>query len=416
MHSRRAGVAALLVTVVALSALAPARASTGPHEKKKQVDAAVRELGTEVAESSRRLAAAERLFSQASAKLPVAQQALARARGQLAAARANDVEMARKLAEARAAEKAARVALQKVVDSIAKHRGVTGRIARRAYAGGGMSQVAVALEAESPDEFASRLAYLRNVMNSERGILSRLGRAREELAEKRARLETVRRQVTVQRAAAAAALVRTKQLEQQASTAADAVAALVAQRREAVNAAAAEKAADQRRYQQMRAESDRLARIIRQRAAEARERARRAQRPSRSQLDGGLLSYPVNGPVTSGFGMRYHPLLGYTKLHTGTDFGVPTGTTVRSARGGTVIQSYYHGAYGHRVVVDHGYVNGRYLVTTYNHLSGSTSYVGERLSRGETVGRSGNTGWSTGPHLHFEVMVNGEFVDPLRYL
>jgi murein DD-endopeptidase MepM/ murein hydrolase activator NlpD len=406
MHPRRAGLAALLVTVIALSALGPAGAASGPEEKKKQVDATVRDLRSEVAESSRRLAAAERLFQQASAQLPAAQQALAVARGRLAAARANDVELARKLAGARSAEEAARVALQRVLDSIAKHR----------EAGGAMGQVAVALEAESPDEFAARLAYLRTVMNSERGILTELGQASIELAEKRARLESVRRAVTEQRAAAAAALVRTRHLEQQATTAAGTVASLVGQRRQARNSAAAERAADLRRYREMRAESDRLARIIRQRAAEARERARRAHRPSRLRVDGGILSYPVYGPVTSGFGMRYHPVLGYKKLHTGTDFGVPSGTTVRAARGGTVIQSYFNGAYGNRVVVDHGYVNGVYLVTTYNHLSRRSSYVGEHVSRGEVVGRSGNTGWSTGPHLHFEVMVNGDFVNPMRHL
>jgi len=412
MDPRRAGLAALLVTVVALSALAPASAASDPNRKKKRVDASVRELRAEFGESSRRLAAAERLFLLASAKLPGAEQALARARDQVAAARVKDAEMARKLASAHAAEQAARTALAEVLESIHTHRDVAGRIARRAYTGGGMSQVAMALEAESPDDFASRLAYLGSVMNSEKGTLDRLGQARVELAEKRARLEAVRRQVAQQRGAAAAALARTREFERQASTAAGTVAALVAQRKQARDSAATERAADLRRYQEMRAESARLAQIIRARAAAA----RRARGPSGSYADGGVLSYPVQGPVTSPFGMRYHPVLGYTKLHTGTDFGDPPGTVVRAARGGTVIQSYFNGAYGNRVVVDHGYVNGEYLVTTYNHLSRSTAYVGEWLSRGEALGNVGSTGWSTGPHLHFETMVDGAFVNPMRFL
>jgi murein DD-endopeptidase MepM/ murein hydrolase activator NlpD len=116
------------------------------------------------------------------------------------------------------------------------------------------------------------------------------------------------------------------------------------------------------------------------------------------------------------FGMRFHPILKYWKMHTGIDIGVPLGDPVRAAAGGRVIQSYYNSAYGNRIVVSHGYVNGRYLVTTYNHLSTRLAGVGESVGRGEIIGRVGSTGWSTGPHLHFEVMVDGQYRDPVAWL
>jgi murein DD-endopeptidase MepM/ murein hydrolase activator NlpD len=114
--------------------------------------------------------------------------------------------------------------------------------------------------------------------------------------------------------------------------------------------------------------------------------------------------------------MRYHPLLHYWKLHTGIDIGVAFGTPVHAAASGTVIESYYNIAYGNRIVVSHGYIDGHHLVTTYNHLSQRYASVGEHVDRGETVGLVGSTGWSTGPHLHFEVMVDGQYRNPLDWL
>lgn len=168
----------------------------------------------------------------------------------------------------------------------------------------------------------------------------------------------------------------------------------------------------------MKAESDRLERIIKARAEAARRAAEKAGKKIGKQVTNGtgLLSRPVIGPITSPYGMRYHPILRRYKLHTGIDFGVPSGTAVRAARGGTVLQSYYNSAYGNRVVVDHGYVHGVYLVTTYNHLSRDSVRSGEKLGRGEVLGYAGSTGYSTGPHLHFETLENGRFVNPMNWL
>jgi murein DD-endopeptidase MepM/ murein hydrolase activator NlpD len=116
--------------------------------------------------------------------------------------------------------------------------------------------------------------------------------------------------------------------------------------------------------------------------------------------------WPVNGPVTSGYGMRWG------RLHEGIDIAAATGTQIWAAASGTVIYAGWLGGYGNLVVVDHG--NG--LATAYAHASAILVSVGQSVAQGETVALVGSTGNSSGPHLHFEVRVNGTAVDPLLYL
>ena len=127
----------------------------------------------------------------------------------------------------------------------------------------------------------------------------------------------------------------------------------------------------------------------------------------------GRFSYPIPGaPITSGFGMRYHPILHYTRMHTGVDFGAGYGTPIHAAAAGVVIASERMGGYGNVVIVDHG--GG--FATVYGHCSRLLVSDGERVGRGQVIARVGATGLATGPHLHFEVRINGHPVNPLRYL
>jgi murein DD-endopeptidase MepM/ murein hydrolase activator NlpD len=126
----------------------------------------------------------------------------------------------------------------------------------------------------------------------------------------------------------------------------------------------------------------------------------------------GSLSWPVSGAVTSPFGWRIHPILGYKKFHTGIDIGVGYGVPIHAAGSGTVIYATWMGGYGNVIIIDHG--NG--LSTLYAHQSSLAVSTGAHVARGQTVGYVGSTGFSTGPHLHFEVRVNGNPVDPMGYL
>jgi murein DD-endopeptidase MepM/ murein hydrolase activator NlpD len=126
-----------------------------------------------------------------------------------------------------------------------------------------------------------------------------------------------------------------------------------------------------------------------------------------------LMRKPVaDGQLRSGFGMRRHPVLGYSRMHTGVDYANKIGTPILSAGNGTIIKAAWDSGYGRRVEIQHA--NG--YVTTYNHMSTFARNIqpGARVRQGTIIGYIGTTGLSTGPHLHYEVIVNDRYVDPLR--
>ena len=122
----------------------------------------------------------------------------------------------------------------------------------------------------------------------------------------------------------------------------------------------------------------------------------------------GVMQRPVVGRLTSSFGMRRHPLLGYSRLHQGIDIGAPTGTPIVAASDGVVTYAGWHGGHGNFVKLQHG--GG--LGTGYGHMSRIAVRNGERVRQGEIIGYVGSTGLSTGPHLHYEVYRNGVPVNP----
>jgi murein DD-endopeptidase MepM/ murein hydrolase activator NlpD len=127
---------------------------------------------------------------------------------------------------------------------------------------------------------------------------------------------------------------------------------------------------------------------------------------------GGELFWPTNGPIVSGFGYRTHPVYGTTRFHSGVDIDGACGQAIFAAEDGTVLSAGYNGGYGNATVVDHG--DG--LSTLYGHQSSIGVSSGQKVSRGQQIGLVGTTGLSTGCHLHFEVRINGEPVDPVPYL
>lgn len=137
------------------------------------------------------------------------------------------------------------------------------------------------------------------------------------------------------------------------------------------------------------------------------------------QLSGGSggtapsrLQRPVDAPITSTFGPRVHPIFGTVRMHTGIDFGAAAGTPIRAAAAGRVVQAGAMSGYGNVVVIDHG--GG--LATLYAHQSRVAVAAGTQVQAGQVIGYVGATGYATGPHLHFEVRINGTPVDPMPYL
>lgn len=125
---------------------------------------------------------------------------------------------------------------------------------------------------------------------------------------------------------------------------------------------------------------------------------------------------PISGPITSPFGYRIHPIFKSRIYHSGIDIGGPNGGAIKASNDGKVIYSGWYGGYGKVVILDHGIVNRQPITTLYAHMSSIGVSNGQMVKKGQTLGREGSTGYSTGPHCHFEVRVNGKPVNPLNYV
>lgn len=130
----------------------------------------------------------------------------------------------------------------------------------------------------------------------------------------------------------------------------------------------------------------------------------------------GLFTFPANGEVGSGFGMRFHPIFKEWRMHEGVDIGASCGSPIRVAAPGVVERVSFDESGGHRLLVSHGTVGGHKLETMYLHAQGYLVHAGQKLVRGQVVGKVGDTGWATGCHLHFSVKVDGRHVDPEGFL
>lgn len=164
-----------------------------------------------------------------------------------------------------------------------------------------------------------------------------------------------------------------------------------------------ERAAFEKALQELEETSRQLEQMIRQ-----------LQGGSSEALGTGVYTWPTPGftTITSPYGMRYHPILKTRKMHTGVDIGAPMSATIVAADSGKVIHAGWMGGYGQVIVIDHG--NG--VSTLYAHQSAFLVGNGATVSKGQAIGKVGSTGWSTGPHLHFEVRINGSYTDPMPYI
>ncbi|WP_324824332.1 M23 family metallopeptidase [Sinanaerobacter sp. ZZT-01] len=134
-------------------------------------------------------------------------------------------------------------------------------------------------------------------------------------------------------------------------------------------------------------------------------------------IGNGQLSKPIyGGRLTSRFGWRIHPISGKRKFHSGIDLEVASGTPVKAAYAGKVITAKYGNSYGYHVIVDHGMIDGKHIVTCYAHNRSLAVSKGQTVATGQVIAFSGSTGDSTGPHVHFEVRVNGKVDNPLTWI
>lgn len=273
---------------------------------------------------------------------------------------------------------------------------------RDIYINGRLSYLDVVIGSKDFSDFANRMEMLKRILQSDMDLINTIKTEREEIASKKAKLEADRAKVL--------------ELEKVAQEKQNVINQKKAERQAVLERAMNDRDTAERAYNELMASSASITAMLQQRAA---ERAAAAAASSQGGGGGatwvqgtGQLSAPVNAPITSNFGWRIHPIYGTRRLHAGTDFGVDEGTPVHAADGGVVVEAGWVSGYGYTVIIDHG--NG--MSTLYAHNSDVAVSPGQTVSKGQVVSYSGNTGGSTGPHLHFEVRINGEPTDPMGYL
>ena len=333
--------------------------------------------------------------------------------------RNKEAVVADRLAEVRAELQAEKARLERLEKRLAVARKTLRKRLIEIYKSDEPDALTVILEADGFDDMMERYDYLKQISDQDDQIFTRvddlrresveavdrIAAARDEIAARKAELEQTRASLEQQEAqldaardqkAAALDSVESniQQLEGDVGSIQGEIQARIQaaqERREAAEAAAAAAAAEQ-------AEAESSA------AAPAPTPAPAPSGPTQESSNGFI--YPLDGPLTSPFGYRWG------RMHEGIDISVPEGTPIHAAASGSVSLASVYGGYGNYTCIEHG--DG--VSTCYAHQSSFAVSQGDSVSQGDVIGYSGNTGSSTGPHLHFEVRVNGEAVDPMGYL
>jgi murein DD-endopeptidase MepM/ murein hydrolase activator NlpD len=389
---------ALLGLVISLVVVAPASAGD-PADEKAAVDARISALQASIAESKAQEGVLTSQLSAVVEELESAQAAVEDAEATVGTLEAQ-LSFARDRLELLTARLAAQTRkLERLRAEYAKAVAILEARVRAAYIDEPPDLLAFLVSASSFDEVVDNVELLTRIGRQDKRIANQVERARDRTAaERRATIET-RREQTATVAEIAARTDEARTARDRLAGERDRLSTVENLKQDALESTRETREGYLHEVESLLAQSAALA-----------ERIRGAQRAAGSSGNGqpsaaGLI-WPCDGVVVSGFGMRWG------RMHEGIDIGCGYGSSNRAAAAGTVIYAGWMGGYGNLVVVDHG--NG--LSTAYAHASSILVGVGQSVSQGQTVSLVGSTGNSSGPHLHFEVRVNGTAVDPLGYL
>ena len=437
VRTLRIVVAVAVASTLSLTLLGHLASADELTSQRARVKQQIAKTKSDLNESSQALRVAVVAVDRAQNKLDAASARLATTRQRLAVAQAKDTQMAAKLQQARAELAAAVAAVVAGQARLDAQQAKAGQVIREQYQQQtNLLPIALLVDPDSSDDLQTRLQWSTTLFDAAQAEIDRLTLLQRQLNAARARQSVLEASVAAARREAAANLKIKKRLEVRAATEQATVERLLGQRKATEDAAAADVAQDKARYSELikeRASVERriAARIAKaaaeRKAAERKANARRShsttkrsgqdRRSSNQSMSsaGHGFSYPVPARITSPFGMRFHPILRYWKLHDGTDFGAGCGTSIRAPHAGRVAERYYNIGYGKRLMIDHGYVGGKYVTTGYNHASRYIVRVGQRVHKGQVIGYVGSTGFSTGCHLHLMVWLNGRLRNPMTW-
>lgn len=262
---------------------------------------------------------------------------------------------------------------------------------RDIYINGQINYLDVLLGAKDFSDFSSRMYLLQKIISSDLAMLDQLKKDFDEINSRKKLLAAEMKEIHAAQTELEAKKSRVNKLREQ-------------------RAQVLYKA--QEDEQSSQAEYDRLLAISENIAAMLRNLENSGGGASEESGGTGKFMWPCTGPITSYYGWRTHPIFGTTKYHSGMDIAVDTGTPIHAADSGTIVYSGWLGGYGNCVMIDHG--GG--LVSLYAHNSELNVSEGQYVTKGTVVAYAGSTGYSTGPHCHFEVRLHGELTEPLNYL
>lgn len=277
---------------------------------------------------------------------------------------------------------------------------------REIYTGGRLSMLEMVLDAKDIATLLDRLYYRQKMVAQDKALLSELRFKTRELQENRQQLQQ-------QKQVLAFNIVKIGDYKNQ-----------VSQRLTLDRQLRERYARDAQFYEQaerqLLAESASITMQIRRQLAASRRRTHTSGGGGGGNIvmprSTGIFAWPLYGQLTSGFGSRFHPIHHRRIMHTGLDIAAPKGRPVGAADGGEVLYAGWRGGYGKVVMINHNSRNGQSVVTLYGHLSGIAVGIGQTVGKGQTIGYVGSTGYSTGPHLHFEIRLDGVPVNPMGYL
>lgn len=418
--------AAAAVAAVLLAVLPASPAAAGPQQDKARVDAQLAQTKVALDGATAQVAQALADLATANAQLPVAQQAAAQARGVEAAAQVQYTVATQLATQARDAATRARAKYATAEQTVSRARGELDAFAASAYRQGATVPLASVLEVSNPGQLVNQMGLLEQVGRHNAALVDTFTRARLAAADAKVKANLAAVRADQAQAAAQAAYAQSQAAAKAAEQQAQRVVALVAMRQRAASIAEANRSATLARYADLQAQSQaieaQLAAIAEAaRAAAARAAAERAAQNSGGSAapatSSGLFIWPVSGfYISDGFGMRFDPYYKVWQLHAGVDLAVGSGTPIHAAAAGTVTYAGWAGGYGNYTCINHGLYNGRGLATCYAHQSAIYVSPGQWVAQGTVIGAVGSTGASTGPHLHFEVRVDGAPTNPLGWL